>query len=247
MRPQRRSLPGLHFFLSCAVLLLPLACGGLGTDADSVGTTTGEPDDWSAYLDPVAGSRLRPIFRTADDGSRMLVGWLDTLFDTPCNFSHTPDAGLRCVPTTAGTDVWLYADADCTQPVLQDIWIPEGATVVRERGDSCFDHSYYQVGEAVDQIYYNANGPCQVFSNDPAHRLTLIAHEEFVSATLTPLESPNRIAPLLLQADDGSQQIFGAWDHLHGEEVAARSDTSEQLRWLGRWQPRVSTTYYADA
>ncbi|MCA9686668.1 MAG: hypothetical protein KC457_31170, partial [Myxococcales bacterium] len=45
----------------------------------------------------------------------------------------------------------------------------------------------------------------------------------------------------------GSQQIFGAWDHLHGEEVAARGDTGEQLRWLGRWQPRVSTTYYADA
>ncbi|MCA9686667.1 MAG: hypothetical protein KC457_31165, partial [Myxococcales bacterium] len=185
--------------------LLPLACGGPGKDADSVGddaetsddadtgdeTTTGEPDDWSAYLDPVAGSRLRPIFRTADDGSRMLVGWLDTLFDTPCNFSHTPDAGLRCVPTTAGTDVWLYADADCTQPVVQDGKIPEGATIVRER-ISCLDDSYYQVGEAVDQIYYNANGPCEFFSNDPAHRLTLVAHEEFVSATLAPLESDNR-------------------------------------------------------
>ena len=118
---------------------------------------------------------------------------------------------------------------------------------MRVRGKSCFDQSYYEVGEPVNELYYNLNGPCQLFSNDPAHRLTLIPHEALVSATAAPLDGKSRIVPLLLQADDGSQQIFGAWDRTHEEQVAAAPDASDQLRWLGRWQPRVSTVYYADA
>ncbi|MCX4240551.1 DUF7481 family protein [Paraliomyxa miuraensis] len=253
------------------LLLTPLACGlpsagtdtdssagtdpSVGTDTDSSAgtdasadgsTTTGEPDHWDDVLEPVPGSRLRPLVRTAEDDTRVQVGWYDTLFETPCAFAHTPNGDLRCLPTTRGSDVWLYADAGCTEPVLQDIWIPEGATVVRESG-GCFGSTFHEVGEPVAEIYYNANGPCEFFSNDAAHRVTAIPHDQFVSATVTPLHGNNRIVPLLLQAEDGAQQIFGAWDRDHGEEVVASDDASGQLRWFGRRQPRVSTFYFADA
>ncbi len=217
--------------------LIPLACEGAASS---------EPDEWDELVEPVAGSRLQPLFRTAEDGTRVQIGWHDTLFDTPCAFGPTPSAERRCLPTTSGNDVWLYADANCTEPVLQDIWIPEGATVVGERGDSCFDKTFYEVGEPVAEIYYSDNGPCQFFSNDPAHRVTMIPYEQFVSATLTPQPGESRIVPILLQADDGARQIVGAWDREHEEEVRAVVDDQQQ-RWLGFWEPRVSTYYYADA
>jgi hypothetical protein len=232
--------------LLCSALLVPLACGELESNDDE-STTTGEPDEWNDIVDPVAGSRLRPIFRTAEDGTRTQVGWHDTLFDTPCAFSHTADGDLRCLPTNSAGEPWHYADANCTQPALQDHQIPEGATVVNARDHSCFGYSYWQVGEAVDEIYYNANGPCEVFSNDPSHRVTLIPYDQFVPATLTPQPGQSRIVPMLLEADDGAQQIFGAWDRVHEEQVTPALDDAQQLRWFGHRQPRVSTSYYADA
>lgn len=233
-------------------LLFSLGCGtssssGEGSTATDGSTTTGEPDQWDDMLEPVAGSRLRPVFRIAEDGTRVQFGWHDTLFDTPCDFGQTPSDGLRCLPSARGDEVWLYADANCTEPVLQDIWIPEGATVVRARGDGCFDYDYYEVGEAVTEIYYAANGPCEFFSNDPSHRVITIPHDQFVSATVTPQAGTSRIVPLLLEADDGSQQIVGAWDLVHEEEVAPAPDATGQLRWFGRREPSVSTYYYADA
>lgn len=233
--------PGLRAV--ALTFLLPLACV---TPGGEEGATTGEPDDWAELVDPVPGTRLRPIFREAEDGTKVHVGWQDTLLDTPCDFMPTPSAGMRCVSTAGGNGVWLYADAACTEPVLQDSSIPEGATVVYERGDSCFDHTYWEVGEPVSDIYYNANGPCEWFSNDPSHRVTVIPHEDFVGATLTPQDGNSRIVPLLLEADDGSRQIFGAWDRIHDEQVTAAPDDGDLLRWFGHFQPRVSTTYYAD-
>lgn len=236
-------------------LLLPLACTQLpgsdesSSDTDPTAGTSGpvEPDQWDDLVEPVAGSRLRPRFRVADDGTRAQVGWHDTMFDAPCEFRETSSAGLRCVPRTYGDDPWLYADPNCSEPVIQDIWIPEGATVVYAHGDSCFDSHYFEVGEPVGEIYYAANGPCEFFSNDPSHRVYAIPHDQFVGATLTPQNGNSRIVPLLLEADDGSRQIVGAWDREHEEEVEPAPDAASQLRWFGRREPRVSTYYYADA
>ncbi len=242
----------MHAYVLPVAVLLPLACGaplpGGGSDDgnDTDAQSTGEPDVWDELLEPVPGSRLRPVIRIADDGTRAHVGWHDPLFDTPCEFRHTTSAGLRCVPSTYGDRSWLYADSNCSQPVLQDHAIPEGASVVRARGDGCFDYDYYEVGEPVAEIYYDNNGPCQFFSNDPAHRVVAIPHDQFVAATLTPQEGNGRIVPLLLEADDGARQIFGAWDRVHDEEVRPSLDASDDLRWFGRHQPRVSTLYFAD-
>ena len=222
--------------------------GDSGTDSSTdESSTTGEPDEWDAFVEPVPGTRLRPMIRIAEDGTRIHVGWQDTLLDTPCAFAQTPNAGLRCVPTSESYAPWLFADANCSEPALQDSALIAEAKVVRVGGNACFDHTEYQIGEPVSEIFYSTNGQCEHFSNDPAHRVSVIPHEEFVSATVTALEGQSRIVPLLLQADDGARQIFGAWDRTHEEQVAAAPDTSEQLRWLGRWQPRVSTVYYADA
>jgi hypothetical protein len=237
--------------------MLPLACvmppageessTDTETSGDSNTTAPVEPDEWDELLEPVAGSRLRPRFRVGEDGTRAQIGWYDTLLEMPCEFREVSGAGLRCVTSTYGDDPWLYADSNCSEPVIQDIWIPEGTSVVFAYGDGCFDQRYYEIGEPVGEIYYNANGPCEFFSNDPSHRVVAIPNDQFVSATLTPQEGNSRIVPLLLEADDGARQIVGAWDREHEEEVAAAPDAADALRWFGRWEPRVSTIYYADA
>jgi hypothetical protein len=252
MMPSLPSYAPVRTLLALA-LLSPLGCGGPGdagsTNGSTTDSTTGdvEPDQWDDLLAPVAGSRLLPRFRVAEDGTRAQIGWHDTLFDAPCEFRHTSTAGLRCVPVTSGNDPWHYADSSCTQPVIQDIWIPEGATVVYARGNGCFDQRYFEVGEPVAEIYYAANGPCEFFSNDPSHRVYAIAQDQFVAATLTPQDGNSRIVPLLLEAEDGSRQIFGAWDRERDEEVLPQPDAADQLRWFGRREPRVSTYYFADA
>ncbi len=218
-------------------------------DSGDSGDTTAatEPDDWDDLLEPVPGSRLRPVIRVAEDGTRAQSGWHDTLLDTPCDFRPTPSSGLRCVPNTASQGGTYYADPSCSEPVFQDHWFPEGANIVRVRGNSCFDETYYEIGEPVTEIYFTGNGSCQFFSNTPSHRVVAIPHEQFVEATVTPQEGNSRIVPMLLEADDGARRIFGAWDVVHQEEVIPDADTSDQLRWLGRFQPRVSSNYYADA
>ncbi|MEM7157636.1 MAG: hypothetical protein AAF799_32650 [Myxococcota bacterium] len=220
---------------------------GAGADESSSGEVF-EPDDWGDLLEPVAGSRLRPVFRVADDGTRIPNGWHDTLLDTRCEFRYTDDAGLRCLTDTYGaTEIWHYADPDCTEPAMQTGAIPDGASVVRVRGNSCFDQTYYQLLEPVEAIYYTANGPCEFFSNDEAVRVALVSNTDFVGATVTPLEGNDRVVPMLLVADDGAQQIFGAWDTVHEEEVRPSADASGQRRWFSRHQPRLSELYFTDS
>jgi len=225
-----------------ATILLPLllACTPQA-DANE------EPDSWEDLLEPVAGTRLRPIVRVADDGTRTHVGWQDTLLDTPCQFTKSSDGELRCLPKSTEDSLWLFADALCTQPVLQDINIPPGTTFIRERALDCSETPFYEVGDAVDTIYYADQGRCEFFSNDPSHRLIAVADDAFVGATVTPRAGRSRIVPMLLEADDGAQQIFGAWDREHEEEVTAAPDQTGQLRWFGRVEPEVSSHYFANA
>jgi len=253
---------------ACVLLALaslpPLACGAAsdaGSDTDTTPTTSTpadsadessttaaiEPDQWDDLLEPVPGSRLRPRFRVADDGTRAQIGWYDTMFEMPCEFREVPDAGLRCVTSIYGDSPWLYADPDCSEPVIQDIWLSEGTGVVVGNDKGCIDKQYYEIGEPVTEIYFDANGPCEHFSNDPAHRVYVVPNDQFVGATVTPLEGNSRIVPLLLEADDGARQIFGAWDREHEEAVAALPDAADQLRWFGHWEPSVSPIYFADA
>src|SRR5688572_1729326 len=57
-------------------------------DAADVDSPT-DPDVWDALIDAVPGSRLRPIVRVGDDGTRAQVGWHDTMFDGSCEFRET--------------------------------------------------------------------------------------------------------------------------------------------------------------
>jgi hypothetical protein len=229
----------------------PAPEGGDGNETEGMtesATDTGEPDDWSELLAPLPGSRLRPLVRVADDGTQAHIGWYDTILSTECAFRQADDGVLRCLPPRGMLEPWRYADPDCTQPAAHPADFDEGATVTFVR-DGCFDERYYEIGEVVTtELYYNQNGPCEVFSHDSGfRRLTTFAVAGFVAATITPAEGNSRIVPLVLEADDGTRAIAGAWDREHEEEVTPRPDTLDMMRWFGRWQPRVSTLYFADA
>lgn len=242
---------------ACVAAVLGLGCpaaddGGsgntdVGTDTDVGDTDTDGIDDWSELLEPVPGSRLRPVARVGEDGTRAHVRWQDTMLDTECEFRQAGDGALRCLPIASTSEPWRYADADCTQPVAAPFDLDPDATVTFVR-EGCFDEVYWDIGDEVTtEIYYNANGPCEVFSNDPGfRRLTPFPVHGFVAATVLPADGESRIVPLVLEADDGARQIYGAWDRMQGQEVAPGVDASGALRWFGRWEPRVSTIYYAD-
>ena len=242
---------------ACFAAVLGLGCpaaesggstdGDDATDTEVGDTDTGGVDDWSELLVPVPGSRLRPVVRIADDGTRAHVRWHDTMLGTDCEFRQASDGALRCLPLTATSEPWRYADANCTQPAASPVDLDPDATVVYVR-EGCFDEVYWEVGaEVTTEIYYDANGPCEVFSNDPGfRRLTPFPVAEFVGASVMPADGESRIVPLVLQADDGARQIVGAWDRVHAQEVEAIADASGTVRWFGRWEPRVSTIYFAD-
>jgi hypothetical protein len=71
------------------------------------------PQDLSA----VGGSRLAPIFLTAEDDSRQLVGWFDTMRGESCAFVIAADGVLRCLPTD-GVDTLRYSDPSCNDALV---------------------------------------------------------------------------------------------------------------------------------
>lgn len=220
---------------------------GPSTGVDDGSSTAVPDDDWSDLLEPVAGSRLRPVRRVSDDGAEAHVGWYDTLLEGPCTFRQASDGELRCLPSEQMSEPWRYADANCSEPAVPGFELPETGTVSFVRS-GCFGATYYEIGEVVTStIYYNANGPCEVFSDDPDfRRVSVFPVDGFVAATRTPADGDSRIVPLVLEADDGARQIAGAWDREREEEVAP-DGAPEAALWRGLYLPSVSVIYYADA
>jgi hypothetical protein len=63
---------------------------------------------------PVSGSRLVPVFLTAEDESRQFVGWFDKSRGENCAFGLSADGATRCLPTDA-IEARLFVDATCRQ------------------------------------------------------------------------------------------------------------------------------------
>ncbi|MCY1057529.1 hypothetical protein [Nannocystis sp. SCPEA4] len=214
-------------------------------------TETGEPglpDDWDSELETKPGTRLRPILRVADDGSKYLVAWQDTLLDVRCAFRSGADGVQRCYPEAQGE--LEFGDASCTLPIVRDQnWsqTPSKILEVRNDNDLCNPGTFFRLGEPfTGTVHFGISGECQEIGQDPGYFLvTEVAPAEFVTATITPATGTSRIVPLILDADDGSRAIVGAWDREHAEHVAAGAG-AEDLRWFGRYEP-ISVRLFGDA
>ncbi len=83
--------------------------------AASVGGTakTARAETPLSSLAPAAGTRLVPLFLTAEDEARQFVGWYDAARGETCSFALSGDGVLRCLPTDV-VEANLFADASCT-------------------------------------------------------------------------------------------------------------------------------------
>lgn len=73
-----------------------------------------------ANAEPTDGSRLKAIYRVAQDGAREPVAglWWDSERGEECTWRRAADGVHRCLPTALAPGSPLFADASCTQDAV---------------------------------------------------------------------------------------------------------------------------------
>lgn len=201
-------------------------------------------DDFSDLFEPVAGSRLFPVFRVADDGMRVHVGWHDSLLGGRCEFRDAAGT-LACLPVDTISTPTNFADAECSEPVVSPSDVPDGGSVV-VINTRCANEGFLELGAPIEGgvIWRPRAGGCEPREGFEGYRrLEAFDPSMFVTATETPVDGSGRIVPVLLEAADGARQISAAWDRLHAEMVSAQLDDQGELRWLSRWRATHSDEF----
>ncbi|MCE9576166.1 MAG: hypothetical protein K8W52_23660 [Deltaproteobacteria bacterium] len=75
--------------------------------------TLGCADDALVQGEIRSGSRIRAVYWVDAEGDRLFKGWFDRERGEECEWTAGPHP--RCVPDHA--QAWMFADADCTEPV----------------------------------------------------------------------------------------------------------------------------------
>lgn len=170
-------------------------------------------------LDPPAtrirgGTRLRPTFFRAEGGARLAAGWRDSALAVDCTFAESADGALRCLPLSPESEApgLLFADAACTQPVLEGP--PRDGFVWRfVRRCPRPAASVFRVGARLPlaAVHVRNNGTCnprqtseEVHALEEATGLFVRADEEATAS--------GGLAPVMVQAEDGARALTG-WRH----------------------------------
>jgi hypothetical protein len=71
-----------------------------------------------ASAEPQSGTRLKAVYRVADDGSKEFVpgAWFDTMRQENCSFVRAADGKDRCLPQGLGASA--FSDSACTKPIV---------------------------------------------------------------------------------------------------------------------------------
>lgn len=100
---------GLCLLGGAIVYTTVVACSG------DAGDTAPVP---SASADPSGGTRLKPVYREAEDGSREPVNglWFDAQRNEECSFAISADGKMRCLPQGVGFN--YFGDAACATSIV---------------------------------------------------------------------------------------------------------------------------------
>ncbi len=140
------------------------------------------------------GSRLKALFMSAADGSKIPAGTLDTQTGQVCAPMMTNDRVLRCLPAR-GIGIHAYADPDCTaQPVAASAQpMPPGYAWFAEQpvGDGSYLARVYRIGASYkpSNLYYGPPTNCRLVNTDPSlsfYKITLIDPSEFLEVRVAP-------------------------------------------------------------
>ena len=202
------------------------------------------------------GSRLKARWQQAPGAPRMLVGWYDTQLRINCSFSpaysgagvaHQDGGDFYCLPSLNSGAGDLFADAACTQPAADvgcDNWLVE----LPATAESCdAKDRFFSAGDPIASasiFVKNSDGCLGIAAAGRALPVSArklgaeVPLASFVHARLTVDSGSARIVRRIMSADDGSSQVWGAWDNVRGEAVFA-PDWANLAPAIGpgKWQP----------
>ena len=121
-----------------------------------------------------AGTRLVPIFLTAEDESRQLVAWFDTVRAEECSYAVSGDGAVRCLPTHLA-EARFFSDEACSRPIaaIPSCASPRYLVVIVPNHEQCgasARHYLHEPGSKVRPaaIYARLAGGCVRAPPDPS-------------------------------------------------------------------------------
>ena len=239
--------------------LLAASCGGQAAPAGAVFTD---------------GTRLKAIWDQAPGAPKRLLGWYDTVLETPCAFPDAmgwaidaPAEPELCIPanTAALLSAGAYgpfADASCNQPIAEVNCQQQFVLGQMEGPAGTFALHLFRTGAQVapENAYVNDTISCVPTTQRPGTNDTWytlgdeIPLATLVSATidLPTGGSGPRIQPVWLRASDGASAQVAARDGQRGELVAV-PDWGHPNPVIAKWEPvspasNIATQpFYSDA
>jgi hypothetical protein len=201
---------------------------------------------------PTYGTRLTAI-PGADES--VLPGWrvYDSRWQSECSFEWSADGLLRCLPTRRYVTPTEFSDSQCSKPVVVERPVsplgcgnPLPPTLALASHATCpISYAMHRLGprlagphfEQVSGVCREAPGATAVYEVGEA-----IPPTEFVSATRRVGEAKGGIAPVFLDADDGSQ-LFRNW-HLPASGTDCRFERAGDGKF--RCLPIAATPIFGD-
>ena len=175
-----------------------------------------QPSDFVAVHERIVRhGRLGYVVQTGDDGSEMKTGLYDSVRGEDCTWVPFGADQARCLPDHETTGR-LYADAACTQPVVETQGPPP--RVILAGGAACGSApSVYAVGDPVTTLYFLDDlNQCGSAMTNPAFTIFSIGAEipadAFASATRAPFAVSPRIQMAHWLGPDGVTTQIGLWD-----------------------------------
>jgi hypothetical protein len=162
------------------------------SESGSAGISIGVPD---AKADPIAGSRLTPVYRVGADGSKEPVPgkWWDTQRKEGCEFVRTSVNEWHCMPYMLETHSTIqgYSDASCTVPITIAVSTRcdvAGLILVSNDDTTCHSTALFDASQ-IKTAWVSNDGVCEKQLSDYGAHIYQIgtAHNlgDFVSATET--------------------------------------------------------------
>lgn len=109
----------------------------------------------------VAGSRIRPLTFTAEDGAKGQIGWFDEERGEPCAWTRFASGKVLCVPDTPHVAT-RYLDAECTQPFyVKPAGAPLDVLVLDTNHVSVWTLSGEQISDPMAPAYTAGAWGCQ--------------------------------------------------------------------------------------
>jgi hypothetical protein len=246
----------------------PAGAGDAGPDvgtnpSDDAGDGSSLPPDGgstSPLLDPKGGTRLEAHWFATADGAVQFDTFFDKSLGVSCSFQVAADGSLRCLPLASevAAAASYFTNATCTSELLTGYCLGSptyGAHYDRGKcpGDVPLKTHVLPVGAGVTpgQLYLDAPTCTAALTPQGAAFYPVVGAERppttFVGGTLTVMPTVGGVAPVRLDADDGSSFLYGFRDMVRDIPCQVDFMSDARLHCVGETGLKRAPGLFADA